>query len=124
MNTRLFATAVLSAVAAISLSASAFAQTISSSVTIYNGSGVAITAVYAGPSTQADWGYNTLDVPQVWPGDDLIVTMTNSNGECYYDLRYEFADGDVYEEYEVDICSINGQRFEINNDAGMSGGAK
>ena len=118
MITRVFAAALLSAAA---LSASASAQYVFSEVTIYNGSGVAITAVYAGPSSQPEWGYNTLDVAQVSPGDDLIVTMNNETGECLYDLRYDFADGDVYEEYQVDICAINGQRFEINRDSGMKG---
>ncbi|WP_339744953.1 hypothetical protein [uncultured Maricaulis sp.] len=118
MITRVFAAALLSAAA---LSASASAQSVFSEVTIYNGSGAAITAVYAGPSSQPEWGYNTLDVAQVWPGDDLIVTMNNDTGECLYDLRYDFADGDVYEEYQVDICAINGQRFEINRDSGMKG---
>lgn len=120
MTIRMFTAALLAAAA---VSAAASAQSVFSEVTIYNGSGVAITAVYAGPSSDPEWGYNTLDVAQVWPGDDLIVTMTNETGECFYDLRYDFEDGDVYEEYEVNICDINGERFEINRDSGMKDGS-
>ncbi|WP_339739810.1 hypothetical protein [uncultured Maricaulis sp.] len=116
MTIRLFAAALLSAAA---LSASASAQSVYSQITVYNDSGVAITAVFVGPSSQPDWGQNTLDTAQVWPGDDLVVTMSNENGECLYDLRYDFADGDVFEEYQVDICAANGQRFEITGNSGV-----
>ena len=116
MTIRVFAAALLFAAV---LSATASAQSVHSEVTIHNGSGVAITAVYAGPSSQPEWGYNTLDVDQVWPGEDLIITMSNDTAECLYDLRYDFADGEVYEEYEVNICAINGERFEIHTDSGM-----
>ncbi|WP_417481706.1 hypothetical protein [Maricaulis sp.] len=116
MTIRLFAAALLSAAA---VCASASAQSVYSQVTVYNGSGVSITAVFAGPSSQPDWGQNTLDTSQVSPGEDLVMTLSNEDGECLYDLRYDFADGDVYEEYEVDICEADGQRFEITSDSGV-----
>ncbi|WP_417497625.1 hypothetical protein [Maricaulis sp.] len=116
MTIRLFAAALLAAAA---LSASATAQSVYSQVTVYNGSGVAITAVFAGPSSQPDWGHNILDTAQVGSGEDLVVTLSNEDGECFYDLGYDFADGDVFEEYQVDICAANGQRFEITGTSGV-----
>jgi hypothetical protein len=33
--------------------------------------------------------------------------------ECRYDFRYEFSDGDAYEEYAVNVCDIDGDEFII-----------
>tara|TARA_R110002096_G_scaffold82110_14_gene191026 strand:+ start:1531 stop:1881 length:351 start_codon:yes stop_codon:yes gene_type:complete len=115
MNIRLYAAALVGAVA---ISAAAYAQAVSSTFTISNASGSDLVAIYAGPSTDPDWGHNIL-TDTVYNGEDFVVTLNDPYGQCYWDIRYDFADGDVFEEYEVDICSIHGETFEISSGDGI-----
>lgn len=80
--------------------------------TVSNHTGVTLTAVYAGPSSSDNWGHNILDVP-TRDGEGVVVTLDTGSGGCWFDLRYEFADGDVFEEYEVDVCAISGQDYVL-----------
>lgn len=80
--------------------------------TVSNHTGVTLTAVYAGPSSSDHWGHNILDVP-TRDGEGVVVTLDTGSGGCWFDLRYEFADGEVFEEYEVDVCAISGQDYVL-----------
>jgi hypothetical protein len=75
--------------------------------------GYSLTAVYAGPSSYDEWGPNILD-RQARQGDSVSVTIGLRDAqECRYDFRYEFSDGDAYEEYAVNVCDIDGDEFII-----------
>lgn len=115
MSFRMFALAL-----AVSLTATGavIAQAFSSTFTISNYSGSELIGVYAGPSSDPNWGLNIL-TEVIYHGEDFVVTLNDPVGNCYWDLRYEFADGTVFEEYEVDICVINGETFEISGDDGI-----
>lgn len=105
---------VTAAALAVALSAAAPAALAQSMVvfTVENHTGSTLTAIFAGPSSSDDWGYNILDVP-TRNGEGVVVTLDTGAGGCWFDLRYEFADGDVFEEYEVDVCAISGQDYVL-----------
>ncbi len=79
---------------------------------LVNKSDYMITEVYAGPSNENSWGDNILS-GQIQPGEELIVTLDTDGYGCLWDIMYVFSDGDTFEEFEVDICKINGDQFII-----------
>lgn len=78
-----------------------------------NRSGYSITEVYAGPSNEKSWGENILS-GQIRNGQRLLVELDTYGYGCLWDLMYVFSDGKSFEEYEVDICRIDGQSFVID----------
>ena len=100
------------AMAAAVLVPSASAQNRQITFTIDNAMNVAITGVYTGPSTDPNWGPNIL-VEYIFPGETLEITINEIYGQCLYDFLLEFEDGTTYEEYEVDICVLNGTAWVI-----------
>lgn len=80
--------------------------------TVSNHTGTTLTAIYAGPSSDNHWGHNILDAP-TRDGEGVVITLDTGSGGCWYDLRYEFADGDAFEEYEVDVCAISGEDYVL-----------
>lgn len=79
---------------------------------LVNKSGYTITEVYAGPSNESNWGDNILD-GQIRNGEELEVTLDTSGYGCFWDVMYVFSDGDTFEEFDVDICTIDGDSFVI-----------
>lgn len=77
-----------------------------------NRTGYTITGVYAGPSNESAWGPNVLE-STITDGQTLVVTLDTDGYGCIWDLKYVFSDGDEVEEYEVDICRIDGTRYTI-----------
>ena len=77
-----------------------------------NSTGYTISGVYAGPSNESAWGPNVLE-EAIANGETLVVTLDTSGYGCVWDLKFVFSDGDEHEEYEVDICRIDGQSYII-----------
>ncbi|MFU8865357.1 MAG: hypothetical protein ACNA7O_15710 [Rhodobacterales bacterium] len=93
----------------LALAAPTFAE---GSFEMVNKSGYTITEVYAGPSNESSWGPNVLS-GQILHNETLVVTLDTAGYGCVWDLKYVFSDGDVFEEFEVDICRIDGQEYTI-----------
>lgn len=93
------------------LLASSYAAAGTVTFTVENRTGSTMTAMYGGPSSEGEWGGNILQ-GRIPPGGELEVSI-ESPGVCEYDFRYEFSDKESYEEYEVDICEIDGDAFVI-----------
>lgn len=87
----------------------AFATSVSFDV--INRTGATLTAVYTGPSGRADWGPNILE-GRVKNGATVSISLEALTG-CEYDFLYEFSDRGSYEEYEVNVCAIDGAEFVI-----------
>lgn len=103
---------LLAAVAALSLSLSidaAAAQDIE--FTVVNRTGSTLEGLYGGPSSQDDWGGNLLG-SAIEDGESLRITISNAQ-VCEFDFRYEVDGKEPYEEYEIDICEIDGEDFVI-----------
>ena len=81
------------------------------SFTVQNETGYTLTGLYGGPSSEDNWGGNILR-GRIPPGGEMEVTITDAR-TCEWDFRYEFSDQDSYEEYEVDVCDIDGDVFTI-----------
>lgn len=107
MDIRILRTAAM--VALLLASSVALARDIS--FTVDNRTGSTMTGLYGGPSSQGEWGDNILS-QRIPPGAQLEVTVGRGQG-CSWDFLYEFADKASYEEYEVDICAIDGDAFVI-----------
>lgn len=97
------------ALAAMFAAPAAFAK--SATFDVANKTKATLTAIYGGPSSSDEWSDNFLS-ERIAPGETVTITITDMVG-CKYDFKYDFADRQSYEEYEIDICKINGQSFEI-----------
>lgn len=86
-----------------------FAKSVSFDVA--NRTGATLTAVYTGPTGEANWGPNILS-GQVKTGNTVTVSLENLTG-CEFDFRYEFTGKEAFEEYQIDVCAIDGAEFEI-----------
>lgn len=100
------------AMAAAVLVPSAYAQNKLITFTIDNETGTTIVAVYTGPSTDPNWGPNILS-GYVYTGEALEISIDEVYGECLYDFLIEFDDGTSYEEYQVDICVLDGTEWVV-----------
>jgi len=83
-----------------------------SSFTIVHRTGEAIVAVYAGPSTDDHWGDNIL-AERIRSDMTMEVTLQTGRFGCMFDLKYDFADGDTFEEYKVNVCNIRGEQYVL-----------
>ena len=97
------------AVAALFAAPAAFAK--SATFEVANNTKSTLTAIYGGPSSSDQWSDNFLR-EQIKPGETVTITLSDLNG-CKYDFKYDFSDKEPYEEYQIDVCAINGQSFEI-----------
>lgn len=79
--------------------------------TVVNKTDAGLEAFYAGPSSTEDWGDNLLEYV-VEDGETMSVTISDAD-TCLFDFRYEVEGKEPYEEYEIDICEIDGERFTI-----------
>lgn len=77
-----------------------------------NRTGYAITGIYAGPSNESSWGPNVLQ-GRINSGHTVVITLDSAGYGCSWDLKYVFSDGDEYEEYDVNICAIDGEQYII-----------
>ena len=97
------------ALAALFVTPAAFAR--DATFEVANKTGATLTAIYGGPSSSDEWSPNVLR-QQIGPGETVTITITDLVG-CKYDFTYDFSDRESYEEYQIDVCAIDGQSFEI-----------
>ncbi|MEA5417529.1 winged helix-turn-helix domain-containing protein, partial [Synechococcus sp. BA-132 BA5] len=55
---------------------------------------------------QTVWGYDILGADVLLAGDSADVLIADGSDQCVYDLRFVFDDGEVLEDYGVDICEL------------------
>lgn len=61
------------------------------------------------------WEENLFPANAVLPvGNTLDIHVRDNLTSCEYDLKAVFADGAASEEYDVDLCKINGGSFTYN----------
>lgn len=81
-----------------------------------NSSTYAITEFYASPSGLKDWEENILAGADVYPDESLSININDGRDVCYYDVMTVFSDGESIEEYDVDLCDLDGGYYEITED--------
>lgn len=83
---------------------------------VYNNTNADIIELYVSESTRDSWDADILNANQVLAsGNRLQVDFSNpSPNACLYDILAVFADGQVVEDYQVNVCSNRGYNFREN----------
>lgn len=71
---------------------------------LVNRSGRVIERLFASPSSQQNWGPDRLGNDMVNPGQRYAIRLPV--GECTYDIRIVFQDGEAQERRRINACSI------------------
>lgn len=99
--TRIFA---LFAVAATLAATPAFAEDLQ--FTLTNKTSSPVVHFYTTPTADDDWGDDILGREVLNPGESGTVTIADGERTCTYDVRSEFADGDVVQEDKINLCEL------------------
>ncbi len=81
-----------------------------------NSSAFTITEFYASPSEIDHWEENILAGADVYPYESMNININDGRDVCYYDVMTVFSDGEYIEEYDVDLCDLDGGYYEITED--------
>ena len=92
------------------VSGAAAAQTSNPSFNLINRSGRAINEVYATPAGVDRWGRDRLERSFVPPGQTFPVRLP-ADGNCVYDIKVVYADGQPEERRRVDTCQTDAVVF-------------
>lgn len=106
--------AVLGAAVLALAATSAFAQSGDGNdrrVRIINDTGVVMTHFYASASNQSDWQEDLLGSNVLPSGSSVVANIDDGSGACLYDFRARFADGDVLERFQINVCQISEYRY-------------
>lgn len=74
------------------------------SFNLVNNGNRAVRQVFASPSTDQNWGPDRLGADMVPPGQVYPVRLPA--GECIYDLRIVYADGQSQERRRINLCEL------------------
>lgn len=80
--------------------------------TVVNKTGSPITHLYVSKSNTQDWEDDILGRSVLDSGESTEVSFSGySNGECHFDIRAEFDDGEAAEGYKVNLCETDTYTF-------------
>jgi len=82
---------------------------------VYNKTSVDIKHLYVSPSGTKNWEEDVLGRDTLTAGDSTKVFFQGRASVCRYDIRAEFVDGDVVEDYKINLCSTNSYTFSEGN---------
>ena len=80
------------------------------SFTVFNGSDVALESVYVSPIYSKYWGSDLLS-SALGPGQTRQIDMNGYGRDCFFDLRFNDANGREIKLWAEDLC--NSDRVEI-----------
>jgi hypothetical protein len=79
---------------------------------VYNNSESNITRLYVSESTRDTWEDDILGENVLASGAGIRIAFRNdSPSSCHYDILAVFSDGQVVEDYRVDVCASRGYTF-------------
>jgi hypothetical protein len=96
------------AVSAVFLSACADVSTISSRnriVEVGNETGVTMTRFHASNTSRTKWEENIFGTDVLATGRSINIDIDDGSGACMFDLKAEFADGDIVVENDFNVCT-------------------
>ncbi|MBL4807404.1 MAG: hypothetical protein JKY31_08955 [Rhodobacteraceae bacterium] len=73
-------------------------------VDIVNDTGVTMTRFYASNTNQRDWGHDRFGSTVLYSGNYKTLNIDDGTGACMFDLRAQFADGDVVTRSNFNVC--------------------
>lgn len=98
------------AIATLFLSTAAMAEDLSFVLTNLTSSD--INEFYVSHSGTSEWEENLLSGAYLPAGNEVEVWITDGRSVCHYDIQAVFADGDVLEEYDLDLCDLGSYTFQ------------
>ncbi|MEB3233416.1 MAG: hypothetical protein VKJ64_20580 [Leptolyngbyaceae bacterium] len=80
---------------------------------VQNNTSVDLHYLYVSESSLDNWGDDVLGAQEVLPPGNYIDIIFNNPDPnvCIYDFRGEFADGDVVEEWQFNVCQNEAFQF-------------
>lgn len=78
---------------------------------VYNRTRVDIKHLYVSPNGASNWEEDVLGRDTLTSGDSTRIYFQGSASTCRYDIRAEFYDGDVVEDYKINLCNTNSYTF-------------
>ena len=101
---------LLAAVAAMVVSTAAMAEDLSFVLTNLTNSD--INEFYVSHSGTSQWEENLLAGAYLPAGNEVEVSIVDGRTVCHYDIQAVSADGDVLEEYDLDLCELGSYTFQ------------
>lgn len=78
---------------------------------VYNKTRVDIKHLYVSPSGAKSWEEDVLGRDTLESGTSTRILFEGNASTCRYDIRAEFDDGDVVEDYKINLCDTNSYSF-------------
>ena len=72
-----------------------------------------MTEFYASPSGVKNWENDILGDDVLRSGKAIEININEERTTCIYDFQAKFADGDVVEKYDINICKLAGGSYEF-----------
>ncbi|MBC5795230.1 hypothetical protein H5968_08720 [Sphaerospermopsis sp. LEGE 00249] len=72
-----------------------------------------MTEFYASPSGVKNWENDILGDDVLRSGKAIEINFNDERTTCIYDFQAKFADGDVVEKYDINICKLAGGSYEF-----------
>lgn len=106
---RLRSLLTLGAAACLAAAAPAFAEP--RPVRIVNDTRHAIVRFYASTVGAGSWEADLLGAYRLSPGQSVTIDLDDGSGECLYDFKAVFDDGDEVVKAGIDVCGIEAYRY-------------
>ncbi len=78
---------------------------------LINRTSVDLTGFYVSPSNTNSWDEDLLAETFLPAGFEVRVDIRDGLDVCDYDIRGVFADGEVVEDYKLDLCDLGSYTF-------------
>ena len=76
-----------------------------------NDTSVTLMELYMSPSNVDVWEEDMLGTSVLGAGETADVVIADGRSDCIYDIRGVLADGDVVEDWGVDLCDLGSYAF-------------
>lgn len=80
-------------------------------VRIVNDTRHAIVRFHASVVTAGSWEDDLLGTHRLSPGQSVTIDLDDGSGECLYDFKAVFDDGDEVVKTRIDVCTIESYRY-------------
>ena len=80
--------------------------------TLINGSNADVTAFHVSHAGTSSWEENLIAGGFLPVGNEIDILIADGRSTCIYDVRTEFADGQSYEDYGLDLCQMGSYTFQ------------
>lgn len=70
-----------------------------------------IIGFYVSHTGTSSWEENLMAGGYLDSGYEIGILIADGRSTCMYDIRTEFDDGDVFEDYDLDLCAMGEYTF-------------